>query len=334
MYYYYSSAALIALLAVPSVHCWGSLGHQTIAYIATNFVSQQTQHWAQAILNDTSTSYLANVATWADSYRYTAEGSFSAAFHYIDANDDPPHSCDVDFDRDCGTNGCLVSAIANYTARVQASELLDATQVNYALRWIIHFVGDITQPLHDEAFEIGGNGVSVSFDGKHTNLHAAWDTSIPEELRGGYGLSVAKTWAANLTNEITSGIYSSQKDSWIEGLDVNDAKATSLGWARDANQYVCSKVIPNGADALTTGDLYPAYYDGTVDTVEMQVAKGGYRLAKWLDAIAAKQEFPNPKRELRSVDPRDDLSGEHLLPHGEMTPAQLRRAVVGYGCKH
>jgi hypothetical protein len=238
----------------------------------------------------------------------------------------------VDFDRDCGTAGCLVSAIANYTTRVQSPESLSATQVDYALRWIIHFVGDITQPLHDEAFEIGGNGVDVTFDGDDTNLHAAWDTSIPEELRGGYGLAVAKTWAANLTEEITNGSYASEKSSWIAGLDVTDAKATALIWASDANQFVCSVVMPDGADVLKTEDLYPQYYESAVETVEMQIAKGGYRLAKWLDAIAATQDVS--KRELRSVVPRDDLSGEYLLPHGEMTPAQLRRAVVGYGCNH
>lgn len=325
------SSVLVAILAAHGVNAWGSLGHQTIAYIATSFVASETKHWAQSILNDTTTSYLANVATWADSYRYTAEGAFSAPFHYIDANDDPPRSCNVDFDRDCGTAGCLVSAIANYTARVQAPESLSATQVNYALRWIIHFVGDITQPLHDEAFEIGGNGVDVTFDGHDTNLHATWDTSIPEELRGGYGLSVARTWAANLTTEIVNGTFADHKSSWVAGLDIKDPKATSLGWATDANQYVCSVVMPDGADVLKTEDLYPEYYDSAVETVEMQIAKGGYRLAKWLDAIAATQVS---KRELGSVVAREELGGEHLLPHGEMTPAQLRRAVVGYGCKH
>lgn len=326
------SSAIIALLAANGVNAWGSLGHQTIAYIATNFVAPETQQWAQDILNDTTTSYLANVATWADSYRYTAEGAFSAPFHYIDANDDPPHSCNVDFDRDCGTAGCLVSAIANYTTRVQSPDSLSATQVNYALRWIVHFVGDITQPLHDEAFEIGGNGVNVTFAGKKTNLHATWDTSIPEKLEGGYGLALAKKWAANLTTDINSGCYAGQKDSWVAGLDVDDAKATSLGWASDANQYVCSTVMPDGADVLSSGDLYPQYYNSAVDTVELQIAKGGYRLAKWLDAIAATQDIS--KRELRSVVPRDDLSGEYLLADAEMTPAQMRRAVVGYGCKH
>lgn len=161
---------LLAGALAAKTHAWGSLGHQTVAYLAQHYVSQHTAQWAQAILNDTSSSYLANIATWADSYRYTAEGEFSAAFHYIDALDTPPESCNVDYERDCGSAGCIVSAIANYTQRVQSPAELDALQVNYALRWIVHFVGDISQPLHDENYEIGGNGIDVTFDGDETNF--------------------------------------------------------------------------------------------------------------------------------------------------------------------
>jgi hypothetical protein len=139
-------------------------------------VQNSTQAWAQSILNDTSSSYLANVATWADEYRSTDEGDFSSPFHYIDAEDNPPESCNVDFERDCGDEGCVVSAIANYTERVQQSGNLSQIQINYALRFLVHFVGDITQPLHDEAFALGGNEVDVTFDGEDTNLHSVWDS--------------------------------------------------------------------------------------------------------------------------------------------------------------
>jgi S1/P1 Nuclease len=107
---------LAALPLFPSAHAWGTLGHDTVAYIATNFVKAETKTWAQGILSDNTTSYLANVATWADTFRYTKGGTFSAPFHYIDAMDSPPSSCSVDFDRDCGTGGCIVTAITNYVS--------------------------------------------------------------------------------------------------------------------------------------------------------------------------------------------------------------------------
>lgn len=116
------------------------------------------------MLDDTSDSYLANIASWADSYRSTTAGAFSGPFHYIDAEDDPPASCNVDFDRDCTEAGCSVSAITNYTQRVGDGRLSDAN-VQQALKFLVHFIGDVTQPLHDEAYEVGGNDVDVTYEG-------------------------------------------------------------------------------------------------------------------------------------------------------------------------
>jgi hypothetical protein len=110
--------ALLPLLLLsaqlPSTLAWGAMGHETVAYIASNFVKTATKTYFQTLLGDTSADYLASVAAWADSYRYTTAGKFSAPYHFIDANDSPPSSCSVDYDRDCGASGCVVSALANY----------------------------------------------------------------------------------------------------------------------------------------------------------------------------------------------------------------------------
>lgn len=337
-----SLLTVTAILTIfQTVAAWGSLGHQTIAYLAQHYVSNHTQSWAQSILNDTSTSYLAKIATWADSYRYTSEGAFSAPFHYIDALDNPPETCNVDYERDCTEAGCIVSAIANYTQRVQAPSELDALQVSYALRWIVHFVGDISQPLHDENYELGGNGVDVTFDGEETNLHAAWDSSIPEELRGGYGLEEAAAWADDLASSISAGEYSAQKDSWLEGIDLADPIATGMVWARDGNSYVCTVVMPQGGEALNNTELYPSYYESAVSTVEMQIAKAGVRLAKWLDLIADGQKVEGEYRRdwagSSKVDMRArDLTGWDLVPRGNggrlARERRVRRALAGNGC--
>ena len=344
------STALLTLATLRAVSAWGNLGHQTVGYIAQNFVKPSTETWAKAILGNDTSSYLAAVATWADSYKYTSEGSFSAAFHYIDAEDDPPKTCDVDFDRDCGAEGCVVSAIANYTQRVQQASTLSAEEVKDALQFLVHFLGDVTQPLHDESYEVGGNDIDVTFDGDATNLHAIWDTNMPEELVGGYALSDAQRWAANLTAEIQNGTLASQAASWLKGLDISDPKGSAMLWARDANAYVCTVVMPDGASPLESGDLYPDYYDGAIDTVELQIAKGGYRLAAWLDALAAgsgnatanatsavvgrRGEGRNWK--IGTVGVELDLSGREFLPEKRVvkSKARLRREAVGWGCKH
>jgi hypothetical protein len=336
------STALITVAAIQGVRAWGDLGHETVAYIAQHYVKDSTASWAQGILDDTSDSYLANVATWADHYRSTHEGKFSEPFHFIDAEDSPPSSCSVDYNRDCSSNGCSVSAIANYTQRVQSSDL-SATEVNYALRFLVHFLGDITQPLHDEALERGGNEIDVTFDGKDTNLHAIWDTNMPEELLGGYGLTVASQWSTNLTSEIDCGAYESQKASWLKGLDITDPKSSAMIWASDANTYVCSVVMPNGQSSVEDQELYPDYYDSAIGTVELQIAKGGYRLAAWLDAISDASGSSSSSAGASSgkvavkVENQQhvDLSGRSLLPASRpLSPAKLRREALGWGCGH
>ena len=106
----------LALLHLPSALAWGGLGHETVAYIATNFVQPRTKTFFQGVLHNQTNDYLAGVATWADSFRYTAAGRFSAPFHFIDAEDSPPGSCGVKYSRDCGVKGCVVGAILNYVS--------------------------------------------------------------------------------------------------------------------------------------------------------------------------------------------------------------------------
>ena len=109
------ATSIVVLLAhSPVAIAWGSLGHQTVAYVASSFVQENTRQLFQTILRNTSDSYLASVATWADSFRYAAAGRFTAPFHFIDAEDDPPTSCNVKYTRDCSSNGCVVGAIQNY----------------------------------------------------------------------------------------------------------------------------------------------------------------------------------------------------------------------------
>ena len=110
---------LLLFSLASNVAAWGNLGHETVALIAQQYISSATVTFCQNILGDTSDTYLANVATWADSYRYTSAGSYYAPYHFIDAEDNPPTSCNVDYTRDCGSRGCVVSAIANYVSNAR-----------------------------------------------------------------------------------------------------------------------------------------------------------------------------------------------------------------------
>jgi hypothetical protein len=163
--------AILGLAAAHGAQAWGVVGHATVAYIAQHYVTSEVESWAKGILGDTSDSYMANIASWADDYRETAAGKWSAPLHFIDAEDNPPSNCNVDYSRDCGSSGCSISAMANYTQRVGDGRL-SAANTQEALKFLIHFTGDLTQPLHDEAYEVGGNDIEVTYQGYKDNLHA------------------------------------------------------------------------------------------------------------------------------------------------------------------
>jgi hypothetical protein len=172
--------------------------------------------------------------------------------------------------RDCLEEGCVVSAIANHTARV-ADENLPRFFRGQSLRFMMHFFGDVHQPLHTEAEGRGGNDIPVLFNGSHTNLHSVWDTLIPKKHAGGEDeLEAAWNWA--------QALYSEQP----LGECVDDAASCALQWASESNAYVCSYVMADGFADVDLGDLY---YDGAVPIVDDLVAKAGRRLAAWINAM-------------------------------------------------
>ncbi|KAL2070774.1 hypothetical protein VTL71DRAFT_13800 [Oculimacula yallundae] len=279
---------LLISSSLPSTLAWGTLGHTTVAYVASNFVSPSTRTFFQGILHNDTDAYLAGVATWADSFRYTAAGRFSAPFHFIDAEDSPPVSCGVKYARDCGEEGCIVGAVQNYTRQLLNPDLNGGLK-NMAAKFVIHLLGDIHQPLHVENVQKGGNGIQVLFNGAHVNLHHVWDTSITETLVGGYGLDLAHEWAANLSLAITDHEYKSLASSWLQGIDLADPVTTSLAWAEETNKFVCTAVLPEGVEGVDGKELNGTYYESGKEVVKLQVAKAGYRLARWLDLIADAQ---------------------------------------------
>ncbi|KUL91636.1 hypothetical protein ZTR_01039 [Talaromyces verruculosus] len=157
-----------------------------------------------------------------------------------------------------------------------------------APKFIVHFIGDIHQPLHAETLKKGGNGINVAYDGSHTNLHHIWDTNIPDDDAGGYSPDIAQKWASILATRINSGEYASESSSWLDGLDVEDPVSSAMIWARDANSYVCRTVLKPGLDYLTHTDLSGNYYNDCKPVIEELIVRAEYRLAAWLDTIASK----------------------------------------------
>ncbi|OBT43528.1 hypothetical protein VE00_06759 [Pseudogymnoascus sp. WSF 3629] len=285
------SLPLLLLPILPSVSAWGSLGHMTVAYLAEHLVAPRTAVYMQDILsNPSSPGYLGSIATWADSYRYTKDGRYSAHLHYIDADDSPPWKCGLDIERDCGDEFCIVSAIGNYTSRLMDADL-DPYQRAIAAKFVVHFIGDIHQPLHTEGLLRGGNGIKVRFGARNSNLHSVWDSALAEHLIGGYTPTHARSWARTLLSSIEGGLYSPLVEEWREDISLGDVEGSVMRWAQESNKLVCEVVVPEGGwETLQGRDLSGEYYERAIGRVEMQVARAGVRLAEWLDLVAAGED--------------------------------------------
>ena len=220
-----------------------------------------------------------------------------------------------------------MSAIANYSTRAVTKDV-GLVEQQKALKWVIHFLGDIHQPLHVENFEVGGNLVNVTFNGAHTNLHAAWDTAIPQKLIGSFSLANAEKWAANLTSEIKRGVYKKESKTWTKGLKAKKPIDSAMLWANDANAFVCTTVIPNGADAVRNQELSGAYYDTAIPVVTKQTAKAGFRLAAWLDAIVDNAG----KGVIKGDDGKYGLSKREFRFEAWQVEAKAKRAAFGDDC--
>ncbi|PON28562.1 hypothetical protein TGAM01_v202409 [Trichoderma gamsii] len=282
-----SNAVAYSLVSLPGAMAWGGLGHVTTAFVASNFVANTTEAYLKQLLGSQDADYMAKVASWADSIRYTQWGRFTKNFHFIDAHDSPPEDCNVDFERDCKEGGCVITALANYTQQ-SVDPSLPAWRRAQAAKFVIHFVGDLHQPLHNEDVARGGNGIHVLWNGRDFNLHHVWDSSITEKwlgMRGRKPYQWAEKWSADLTKKINSGIYADEKDDWLADLDFGNPEETALAWSRECNKLVCQYVFPEGPKAIAGKELSGDYYEKAAPMLEKQVARAGYRMAAWLDKI-------------------------------------------------
>ncbi|KAJ3324261.1 hypothetical protein HDV06_000300 [Boothiomyces sp. JEL0866] len=274
--------SLLNLILATSVNAWGTEGHAIVGSIAQNFLDSNAQSYVNKIL--AGNGDMAAVASWADSYKFTTPGAFSKPLHYVDIKDAPPTSCGFDESRDCPNGGCINTAIQTYT-----SQLCDASTNLDALRFLIHFFGDVTQPLHNSNRDTGGNGDKVNYKGKQSNLHHIWDTEMVQDRIAEN--SDQSSYVNQLVNSISSGNFASAASSWISqhpydaGSQYGNNLA-SIDYSIDSDSYGCSYVWAQ-FDADPSQDFSGSYYQGAASIIDIQLAKGGYRLAKHLNAAFA-----------------------------------------------
>jgi len=170
---------LACFLLVPSAHAWGPDGHRIVAALAQRHLSPAAEAEVERLLAPEHTRSLADIATWADDIQndpaQQALWKATRGLHYINFRDP---RCDYQPPRDCRDGRCVVGALQQYVAVLGDRSKSDAER-RQALKFVVHFLGDVHQPLHaGYRDDKGGNTYQVQFQGEGSNLHRVWDSGL------------------------------------------------------------------------------------------------------------------------------------------------------------
>jgi hypothetical protein len=248
---------LIFLALCPASFGWGHEGHQIIATVAEDHLDETTKVMIQSLLGN---NHLYSIASWADDVR--RERPETKAWHYVDV----PLGGRYDANRDCALPDSCVVAKINDFEQVLTNKNATRDQRAEALKFVVHFIGDIHQPLHAVKEARGGNEIHVRFLGDdrcgryECNLHGVWDTDMISHT----GLG-RQEYAQHLEDLIQS-----------QRLAYVDSGAPEQ-WANESVGLAGAAWVPDGTN------LDEQYYRREIKVVDRQMALAGLRLAKLLN---------------------------------------------------
>ncbi|MDH7973213.1 S1/P1 nuclease [Sphingomonas sp. AR_OL41] len=276
-------AALATLALFPTqALAWGSEGHVLVAAIARARLSPAALAKVDAILaqdHDGSTpSDMLSRAVWADIYR--RDHRETAQWHFADVEKDHP-----DFDAACfghpssagpastgPETACVIDRTADFARELGDPDTAMAERI-LALKFVLHFVGDMHQPLHvADNHDRGGNCVLISLGSARTvNLHSYWDTVVIGELG---------TDARNILTRLSAEITADKAAAWSVGDLASWARETNAVALGTAYSFATQPRCEQSPTPLT----FPKGYDEAAQrAAATQIERAGVRLAVVLE---------------------------------------------------
>ena len=277
---YLRSVALlvaITIVSLASLQAWGGQGHRLVGLVAARHltpVAKQTVAW----LLDGQT--LADVSNWADSL--TGDHVQTSYWHYLNI---PPDARGYDRDRDCprqpgvdaGSRAdrwrdCVVDRIAYWEQRA-ADRTLDRADRATALKFVVHFIGDLHQPFHALGVGRGGNDVLVRVFG---SAHCGTDPAKP------FPCNLHSVWDSRLIarRALDDAAYAGVLEKLIaERKWVGQPPGTPAEWAEQ------SWVLGKQALVAPDTNIDEAYYRAHLPVIDERLALGAVRLAAVLNRV-------------------------------------------------
>jgi len=240
---------------------WGVTGHRTVGKIAENHLTPKAMAGVKDLLGDVT---LADVSTWADEVRGKPEYKQTGPWHYINL---PLGLSYVEFKS--RVENMLEANV--YSSVVKQLQLLMDTSVSReqkveALKFLVHFVGDLHQPMHVSREEDkGGNTIQLNFDGQGTNLHAIWDSKLIDHSGMDY-----QQLAAKYDHPTAAQVRQWQGDPIIKWM-----------W----ESYQITTQLYAEVDTMKNRSIGQAYFDEHWATVPQRLEEAGVRLAGLLNVV-------------------------------------------------
>jgi hypothetical protein len=285
-------AVVFSLTAIPYAFAWGEEGHSIIAEIAQRRLTPQAAQAIARILGNGSGSSdytvpsLASVSTWADEVRYDgAVPNSTYNWHFVDIpKDDDHYDPSTECPKDNPAQGdCVINELERLRNELRCLSGQDQLK---ALKFAVHFVGDIHQPFHTIWEELGGNQVKVTlqFKGKTCandtcstppdNLHKVWDTTLIRAMEYNW-----QTFVDDL------------EGGWLQSSAAKqDRDDNIVDWAVNTHNEARTRNVWMSDNAT----LDQAYYDKSVPFVQQQLGLAGLRLARYLNSVFSSTQCPVP----------------------------------------
>ncbi|KAI9015484.1 S1/P1 nuclease [Hyaloraphidium curvatum] len=276
--------AAAAVLLAGRASAFGHVGHALTCDIARALLPPNVTEAIERLILPKDFEF-SRACTWADDIRgMPGYEHWRDALHYVDTHDSQPEACSFDYGRDCPSHGCIVSAIYNYTDRLARRAELGSAAGEEAFKMLVHFIGDLHQPLHASGRDYGGTRFHARFEGKYTSLHAVWDYQMIEKrIKEDFDYSIP-AFRAHLLEKVLPEVRPAPCREHHRAGDA-DRPAYDVcpeEWAAETNRIDCTGLV---WPADRGEDLGGEYYRRGIAAQEKQMVAAGIRMAAALESI-------------------------------------------------
>ena len=328
-----ANVVLAVLLCPVSAWAWGFDGHKIVAIIAADNLTPAAASHVADILGVSADKRAIATAMEAASIRpdfeFRDEDPLTKPWHFIDICLQDQRA---DVPARCPRGNCVAGKIDEYSKRLKESKY-DRWGAAGDLAFLIHFVGDIHQPLHaaNDA-DRGGNCVTVDSNTRAKDLHEVWDTTVVRRLEYSIDSGRPGTTAHKLEQTYAA---ESKTDSWIPAGDIawesNQLARSDIYAALHIPIEPCQPTADVCRNPLGHAvELDSSYLDHADAVAGHQLAKAGFRLASLLNEIWTQPAGPNdvPRGPKANSAPAQVLSSKTVAIAGQIVFVGNRRSKI------